>query len=414
MFNLRKVRSAWRGWVQAVMGAGIGWSVMCHGALAQPAGGEQAAAPTVWTSSKGTEVEADFVRMTDQAVVLRLKRDGKETTVPLTALSIDSIYQAVRLAHPEGFSKPVPKAEVKPESSFELPEVNLSVDELLKSPFTSSTSLEQYFQTLDRLAQEGNFFSGWHTLPPKMQSDLEDVIIQGYQVLGPATLTQIQTLLNDLNTIARDKQQFVLGMPEVAANPQLAAELQNHWPLIAALADGLARGEHWQASNFQKGNVPRWLANLNVTVAAPLVAGMELVRSQLPPGAQLPMLSSTHNIVSQSADAAEVEVTGPDGQPTTAAFQKLGNIWINVPAMNQLRVGLDTAKEKLSAGAAQEVGMIRTTLSGIIAAVGGLARANSQEEFNQAIDLVRTIAGGLNQSLGLNGPAGGRTAAAPR
>lgn len=371
------------------------------GLSAQQPTAAQTPAPTTWTSQTGVEVEADFVRMTDQAVVLKMRRDGSEATVPLTKLSIQSIYQAVRLAHPEEFAKPVPKAEVKPQVSIELPQLDLNVDEMLKSPFTANTTIDQFFQTMDRLTEEGNFFSGWHALPPKMQTDIEDLIIKGHAALGQSTVKQLQVLLNDLNTIARDKKQFILGLPEISANPQIAAQLEQHWPLVATLISGLAKDVHWQASNFQAGNVPRWLAQLNVDLAPPLMAGLELAGDTLPAGMTLPTLSSSHNIVSQTANSAEVEVTGPDGKPVKTSFQKVGNIWINVPAMNQLRDGLDAALEKLATGAPQEVGMIRTSLSGIIAAVGGLARANSQEEFNQAVDLLRTIGRGLNQSLGL-------------
>ncbi len=359
-------------------------------------------APTTWASNKGVEVEADFVRMTDDAVVLKLKRDGKETTVPLTALSINSIYQAVRLANPEGFSKPVPKAEIKPKVTFNLPELNLSVEELLKSPFLGNTSIEQFLQTVDRLPREGNFVSAWHAMPPKMQTDVEDLIVKGHQVLGPATVKQVQILLTDLNTVLRDKQSYIMALPEVTSNALTAEALEKNLPLMAKLVDGLAKEQHWQPSNFQKGNVPRWLAQLNVDLAPVMMAAIEAGSASLPPGVPNPLAPNTYNILSQTADSAEVEMTNTTGQTVKMSFQKAGNIWINVPVMNQLRESLDAAKAKLATGAPQEVGMIRTSLSGIIAAVGGLARANSQEEFDQAVALLRTIGGGLSQSIGFN------------
>jgi hypothetical protein len=359
-------------------------------------------APTTWTSNKGLAVEAEFVRMTDEAVVLKMKRDGKEATVPLASLSIDSIYQAVRLANPEAFSKPVPKAEVKPEVTIELPELNLDVNELLKSPFANNTDIEKFLQILERAPQEGNFLVGWHALPPKMQSDVEDLIVKGYEVLGPSTVKQMQMLLNDLDTVLQDKQQFIKGLPQVQANPLVVEQMDQNLPLLANFVAGLAKDEHWQPSNFQKGSVPRWLASLNVDLAPATLAALESVKSSLPEGMALPIGNSTFNIVSQKADSAEVEVTLPGRPPEKATFQKVGNIWINVEQMNQLRVNLDSAKEKLAAGATQEVGLLRSSLSGIIAAVGGLARANTQAEFDEAVALLQTIGGGLNQSLGLN------------
>jgi hypothetical protein len=361
-------------------------------------------APTTWTNDKGVPIEAEFVRMTDAGVVLKLTRDGREAAVPLTKLSIESIYQAVRLANPAEFSKPIPKAEVKVEGP-ELPELNLTVEELLQSPFKENSSIEQFFETLERLPEEGNFFVGWHTLPPKMQNDIEDLIIAVHQKLGASTMKQIQVLLGDLNTIATEKKKFVLGLPKVGSNPQLITGLDRAWPLLSGLTTALSKEEHWQASNFQKGNVPRWLAKLSLDVAPIIIAAQKVADDSLGPMAALPTGFPKHTIVSQSADTAEVELTVANLPPVKKHFQKLGNIWIDVKDMNELRHKVDEAKENMASGGEKEVQAIRAGLSGLIAVVGGLARANSQEDFTQAVALLQTMTGGLTQAMG--GPAAG-------
>lgn len=57
-----------------------------------------------WTDSKGNSVEAEYVRMTDDTVVLR-KRDGSELKVPLDSLSEEDCQYAM-LRNP-------PKIEIK-------------------------------------------------------------------------------------------------------------------------------------------------------------------------------------------------------------------------------------------------------------------------------------------------------------
>ncbi|MCA9181245.1 MAG: hypothetical protein KDA51_07320, partial [Planctomycetales bacterium] len=246
-------------------------------------------APTTWTNDKGVVIEAEFVSMTDEGVVLRLSRDGREAAVPLTKLSIDSIYQAVRLSNPQEFSKPVPKALVKPEGP-ELPDLHLTIEDLLQNPYKNGTTIEQFFETYARLPQEGNFFSLWHSLPPKMQVDIEDLIIAAYKQLGPSTIKQIQILLGDVNTIAADKKKFVLSLPEIADNPALLMGLDQAWPLVSSLANALAKDEHWQASNFEKGHVTRWLANLNLDLAPILLAADKTVSDSSGPSA-IPLLA---------------------------------------------------------------------------------------------------------------------------
>lgn len=358
-------------------------------------------APTSWTNDKGVVIEAEFVSMTDDAVVLRLSRDGREAAVPLTKLSIESIYQAVRLANPQEFSKPVPKAVVKPEGP-ELPDLHLTIEDLLQNPYKDGTTIEQFFETYARLPQEGNFFSLWHSLPPKMQDDIEDLIIAGYKQLGPSTIKQIQILLGDVNTIATDKKKFVLSLPEIADNPALLMGLDQAWPLVSSLTNALAKDEHWQASNFEKGHVTRWLANLNLDLAPILLAADQTMNDSSGPSANPLLAPPKYNIISQTADSAEVEVTRFPSPPVKTAYQKIGNIWIDVKAMNALRHAVDDAKEQMAQGGGQAVAAIRASLSGIIAAVGGLARAETQEDFTQQVSLLRTMTTGMAQSMGGN------------
>lgn len=360
-------------------------------------------APTTWTSDKGVPVEAEFVRMTDAGVVLRLTRDGREATVPLTKLSIESIYHAVRLANPQAFSKPVPKAAIKPQGP-ELPELQLTVDEVLQDPFKAGTTIEQYFDLCERLPREGNFFSQWYTLPPKMQSDIEDLIVQVHRLLGPPVIKQIQTLLGDLKTITSQKKKFVLGLPDVSSSPELVAMIDEHWPLVNSFVTALAKDEHWQPSNFEKNNVKRWLAQLSLDLAPSLIAAGEAAKESVGLMAGAPMEPPQHTIVSQTADSAEVEITYGNLPPVKKEFQKIGNIWIDVQAMNDLRVKVDDAKKQLAEDGEKAVGAIRSALSGLVASQGGLARAETQEDFTQAFMLLRTYITGTVQSLGLTAP----------
>jgi hypothetical protein len=158
--------------------------------------------------------------------------DGREAKVGLSSLSLDSHLQAVKLANPAAFSKPLPKAEIKQEIKVEIPELSLNVDEMLRSPFPSNPTIEQFLDILQREHAAGNFFVDWHAIPPKMQSDIEDLVVKSVEVVGPTTVNQIRILLRDLNTIVQDKQEFILAHPMVASQPQLVAQLEKHWPLL--------------------------------------------------------------------------------------------------------------------------------------------------------------------------------------
>ena len=87
----------------------IGFS-LCVVFLSAPATAQPA--KLKWTdNTEKTTIDAEFVRMTDGAVVL--KKDGKEISVPLTKLSMASHLQALKLAKPDAYSKAAPKAVVE-------------------------------------------------------------------------------------------------------------------------------------------------------------------------------------------------------------------------------------------------------------------------------------------------------------
>lgn len=357
--------------------------------------------PSVWTNAEGRELQADFVRLTEEAVVLRLKSDGREVSIPLSTLSIDSHLQAVKLANPAAFSKPVPKAEEKQAATIDLPEINITAEEMLESPFPEETTLEQFLEIVKSETEAGNAFVGWHAMPPKMQTDIEDVIVRGVEKIGPSTLKQIQILMGDLHTIVTEKKDFIFGNPAIASEPQLKSVLQDNWPLLSGLVGALTEESHWQADNFKKGNVTPWMANLTAAVLPYALKAFEVAAESAPPGLELgDPLSMEYKIISQSTDTAEVEITSGGAPAEVVRFQKVGNLWIVPKDMNELRRQLDAAQAALDKDISNELGMVRTTLGGVIAAVGGLARSSTQEEFDLAVENLTVIAEGLQQSMG--------------
>ncbi len=366
-------------------------------------------APTTWTSAQGQAIEADFVRLTEDAVVLRLKKNGTEATVPLASLSIDSHFQAIKLGNPDAFSKPVPKAEVKPVAvAVELPKLNLSVDEILKSPFPANPKLEQFLDITKRELAAGDFMVLWHMQPSKMQTDVEEVIAKSIETLGPTTIKQIQILMRDLNTVVQDKKEFLFANPAIASQAALVEQLELEWPLLSGFMAAVSPEDNWQVSNFQKGAIVPWMAKMNVSLAPYILASLQAAKTSTQSTAPVFNISDIqYNILSQTADSAEVEFSVEGYPPLKKRFQKAGDIWIDPALMNDARKTLDAAKTQLAGGAKPQLAMINTTLATLIAAVGGLARANTQSDFDQAVALLQDISRGFAQLAGPP-PAGPR------
>jgi hypothetical protein len=345
------------------------------------------ATPTSWVNPQGKVIEAEFVRLQDTGVVLRLKSNGKEASVPFSALSLESHLIALKLGEPEAFSKPLLKAPERVVVEDFVPSMTMSANELLTSPFGSATTLEQFLDTAIAELERGNSFVVWHALPPRMQNDIEDLLVNSMAALGKGPIVQLRSIMKSVNTVIHDKSNFILAHPALASQPEVVASLQKQWPMIAGISSKICDQSKWQSENFTKGKMIPWLAEM-VADVGPYAIAMKEENGE----AQGSKTKFTYKILSQSADRAKVEftVTGlPEGQqipPLEVDLQKVGNIWLAPTYMNQLRQGLDQALQQVAANSSG-VSMVATGLLGTAAAgIGSIERAQTQEEFEAAIE----------------------------
>ncbi|MCA9128888.1 MAG: hypothetical protein KDB22_17500 [Planctomycetales bacterium] len=362
---------------------------------------------------RGKEIVADFVRVTDNGVVLR-NASGKEAEVPFSDLDLKSHLQALKLADPEAFSKPLIKADVPAEIAE--PEFTLDPAELLKSPFSANTSIEEYLSKIKEDVEKRNWFILWHCLPNKMQTDTALLVEKAADKLGSSAVTQVRTIMGNLNTIVRDKHEYIMAHPLVTAQPELAAELEKIWPSFAGLVAALAAEDLWQPENFKKENVPTFLAKF-IAATAPYSVQLDAHTSQMverltgqPSNNKL-----DYRILSQSNGNAEVELlAGPITSPKLT-LRKTGNQWIPGKEMSDMRQALDKALASVDSVDNSVASRVQLALIAINGAVGSLADANSQQDFNEKaqtlIDLFKTLApenGPGGAPNGGQGPRGGR------
>ena len=324
------------------------------------------ASPTTWVSTQGKSIEAAFVRMSDDAVVLKLNSTGKEVNVPLSSLSLESHLQALKLADPAAFSKPLVNADQPPEIEPFVPSVTISGAEMLVSPFGTNPTIESFLDTFEKELDRGNAFVAWHSLPPRMQADLDTIMTKVMGSVTPQQMIQLRTLFKSLRTIAVDKQAYILGHPMVDQIPDGETELAKFMPIVGYLAEGLFAEKNWQVENFQQGKVVPWLAEM-CSYAAPVV----------------------HELI-------EMNVPNGNGASVKQKMIKFENIWIDPAQMTQMRTGVDKALKDVENGI--DTAPLSIALLGLNAIAGKLARAESQEEFNTAVDELMELPGIANLS----------------
>ncbi len=356
-------------------------------------------ATKTWTSVDGKAIEADFVRLTDDGVVLRLKANGREAEVALSKLSIDSHLQAIKLGNPEAFSKPLPKAKVEVEPLE--PSNVVDADASLESPFTGDESIDQFLDTLKQEYTGGNYFVLWHCIPLPLQADIEDLAVKAMAKVGTAPIAQIRTLMKDAKTVVWEKEKFVFGNPLVAGNPQVANALKEQWPLIREYVASLANDELWQRENFEKGKIVPW--------AAKLMAAFGQHHDSLDKatgGKQNAALDAMFKVTKQTATSAELEFNAEGQPPQKLKAEKLPKVWIVTTWMAELRKAVDQGLAQIDA-APDVSGPIQGALAFTVApALTALKNAQSQEEFDLAISNIQAILSSFTPP-GAGGSAGG-------
>jgi hypothetical protein len=391
--------------------AAIGLSALMLAGVATPASAQPAKLKWTDNTDKNT-IEAEYVRMAENAVVL--KKDGKDVTVPLAKLNLSSHLQALKLAKPEAYSKPAPKAVVGLEQTAE------STKLLAESPFTANQTIEQFLDTATAELEAGNFTVLWHALTPEMQADVEDVVVTAVDAGGKGMLVQIRALMKHLATVVHDKQTFIFAHPLAASNQQATREMQLAWPQVEIFTDAFTDKANWDSANFKPGNVGPWLAALTAKLGkASATMNAMAVKAGLP-GSDLKK-ALAYKIVSQSGDSAIVQslyAPPPVMNPQTRQMMQVKPSepveWVRVSGGWLPKDLVDHWKDGVSMTKTQLSGVMPGVSAGLAVAipvVSSIANAQTQQEFNAAVQQILgsipNLGGGAGGGAGMSGMSGG-------
>jgi hypothetical protein len=382
------------------------FSFLGHCFLAQSASAQTEKQKWLDSTEKST-IEAEFVRLDGASVIL--KKDGKDIAVPLAKLSLSSHLQALKLAQPDAYAKPVPKVVLGLPSTPES-------EKLLQSPFPADATVEQFMDALIAQLESKNTMVLWHALTPEMQADVEDLIVSAVDAGGSGVLVQIRALTKQIATLMNEKEQFFLSSPQ-ASNPQFRQQLVT----FPALTRALSEKENWDAENFKPGNVASWLSGLNAKLGP---AGFAFLIER-PLVSTFPGLSLrdtkkalAYKVLSQSDSAAEIQFVNPvfnglardpqtgqmrpSKEPRKIALVRVSEKWLPKALVDTWKTDVEQMKLDIETN----MPLARTGLAAfVIPLVTSLSSARSQQEFNVALQQVTQRfaprPGGMGMGMGM-------------
>ncbi len=356
-----------------------------------------------WEMLGGRSFQAEFVRATEDGVVLKSVDSGAEKEFKFSQLSIASHFKAVKLAKPKAFSKPLPKAPVKEVVQPAAPEFTIDASEIAEYPFPDDPTIEQWIEVLEQANADKNVMVEWHCLPERMQNDIEDLGVEAVGMLSKGQFLQINSLMASVRKIVTEQKDYVFGNKYFQQIPMEKAELENAWPKVAGLIAAFSDSKHWQQDNFTKGNFVPSMSNFVSEVIPHLVSLGDLAPPGTPGINEVPQFK----IIKSGKSRATVEMTLM-GNTETLQFQKVGKKWVVPSKMNDLRKQVDEAKKALAGFDRSQIGQFSAAISVIIPPVAMLAEAKSQAEFDRHVETILGQAQKMREGLrgGGVGPGG--------
>ena len=357
-----------------------------------------------WFAGGGTKkIQAEFLRLTDDGVVLKVQPSGNEVEVKLSALSLESQLQAIKLGKPHEWEKPLIKFVLEPE--VDIPPLKaISLAQIQQTPFYPEMSLQEYVDATKAEYERWNFFVQWQALPDKMQDDVALLISKGGKKIGKAPLVQLKMLFKNVNTIFAKKRDFVFNHPKVADDKELKQQLANVWPVLTQLSESLADEKLWDEENFEQENVPEWIARLSAVLMANKDSIMAYA-DHMSGGMASSFSQVQLEVIDAQDEAGQVQAAIPAmasfGVPPEAiTFRKVKGVWLAPKTMNMLRTQVDTLLAQIDQQDEAKIqGQLRTGLAAVSVPIGQLAAAQTQEEFNTVVDGLIPLIEGLQSQI---------------
>lgn len=360
---------------------------------------------TSWTDSSGTKtVEAEFVKLNGVNLVLR-KADGKEITLPLSKLDDKSRLKARTMAKN---SSPKPAGNdtllAGPSSSTTAaPATTLAISSNIPKPveFPSNLTAQEFADIISAEFKKENALVVWDALPPAKQQQIQELVRLAASKVEQKTFDKIKQFRSDIVGALRNKKSFVLNSKLIPIPPDQKSLLVNSYDAIVDLVEAYVPSEMLDSSNLQNANlrdlVGNYLENLKSKSNAlvntlPADSSIRALATPKQPEIKLDNVSANEVTVS-------LVVNGQPPSPPLRFIQSEGR-WLPAdmvagwePMMAQVTQVLQTVDPKVvHRGVTQ-------ALNNIAIPLGSFTGAETQEDFDSAIQLVMSMAQGM-QGMG--------------
>jgi hypothetical protein len=379
-----------------------GWLAVVGLSFALISGPPVTAQAETWTDNTGTfQVEADFLtvhRDQGQVYVYLRKQNGKTIRVPFSRLSPASQQLARQLA----------------------------------TAATSSTTPDAAVRDLMIKLQAGNFRALWDALPASYQADVNKLVQTFGQNMDADVWNAGTRIVGKAVSVLKDKKTFILGYPALQQPGVDLSAADKNWDAIVGLLDAIVQSELTDLDKLKSFDVAVFLDGTGKEISAKMVALAEAVEQDfdpeampLPgefPGAEVVQMADVENVefttVSMEGDTATIRMAKADGTTEDHEAVRVEGKWLPKEMVDGWSETMAKADDFLTTAMPEQLQQNKEQLLSPISplkmvegVLDQMLAAQTQEDFNQVIDGIMQMVGGMMG--GGEGPGGADPFGAP-
>jgi hypothetical protein len=342
----------------------------------------------VWVDASGKfRVEASFVRLDGQAVVLR-RRDGKEISVPLSKLAPDSQRQAQAFAQRAAASSTTPPSP-RSKTSPGLPPTDTSAAVI---PIPPNLNARQFVDFIAEQLRAGQTIVFWDALPASYQQDIR-LLVQAVAGKVDSRFTMpLVAIRNDAIKVLRTKKDFILNHEKVKPtlpDPVLAERLYD--PAVDVV-DAYLSADLLDVQQFKNDDIRAVIAGYFSNIAKTISALEKAIPADSPwagTAQAVAWKNFQYQVQNSSETAAVVTLELPEQAPQTLEIVAVDDRWLPKAMVEGWAENIDQARKEIDSWTPQKMAEAKQALQFPVmmaqGVLGGLLAANDQASFDAAL-----------------------------
>lgn len=229
----------------------------------------------------------------------------------------------------------------------------------------------------------------WDALPASYQRDVEGLVHEAAAGTDHELWTRSFTVLQKLTRVLREKKEFILGHPLVAAQLGDAPDAEKGWDSMVAALDALAGSELSDPGQTEALDVRRFLAGTGSRMMRGLLEAGEQVPQELLGGGVETLRGTTATVLSRESETARLRIETPGEPPSEERWIRVEGKWIPQEwtedwdsRLAEVRGGLGRMSAGMDPQDRQQALLRLTMVEGVL---DQLLAAKTAEEFNATL-----------------------------